>query len=72
MYFDIEIWISPNTHKRENKLNRITIFANKNLVGFIVEDGSMQIANIINSDIVICFYFASKTYNKSKVKHEKA
>ena len=46
MYFDIEIWISPNTHKRENKLNRITIFANKNLVGFMVEDGSMQIANI--------------------------
>ena len=46
MYFDIEIWISPNTHKRENKLNRITIFANKNLVGFMVEDGSIQIANI--------------------------
>ena len=45
MYFDIEIWISP-THTRENKLNRITIFANKNLVGFMVEDGSMQIANI--------------------------
>ena len=34
------------THTRENKLNRITIFANKNLVGFMVEDGSMQIANI--------------------------
>ena len=46
MYFDIEIWISPNTHTRENKLNWVTIFANKNLVGFMVEDGSMQIANI--------------------------
>ena len=46
MYFDIEIWSSPNTHTRGNKLNRITIFANKNLVEFMVEDGSMQIANI--------------------------